>query len=168
MKRYCFTEQLQTAYESMQVPFAIYQFINKRVVTLALSDGFCELFGYEDKAQAYYDMDHNMYKDTHPDDMARIADAAFRFATEGGKYEVIYRTFMKNRAGYKIVHALGRHVYTEDGIRLAHVWYTDEGMYTEDPQTAESELQRAMNNVLHMASMEKSRSYDFLTGLDEP
>ena len=48
------------------------------------------------------------------------------------------------------------------------VWYTDEGMYTEDPQTAESELQRAMNNVLHMASMEKSRSYDFLTGLDEP
>jgi GGDEF domain-containing protein len=38
-------------------------------------------------------------------------------------------------------------------------------MYSEDPQTAESELQRAMNNVLHMASMEKSRSYDFLTGL---
>ncbi len=85
MKRYHFDEQLQATYESMQVPFAIYQFINKRIVTIALSDGFCELFGYDDKAQAYHDMDHNMYKDTHPDDMARIEDAAFRFATEDGK-----------------------------------------------------------------------------------
>ena len=165
MKRYRFTEQLQTAYESMQVPFAIYQFIDKRVVTIALSDGFCELFGYEDKAQAYYDMDHDMYKDTHPDDMARIAEAAFRFATEGGRYEVIYRTSMKNGAGYRIVHALGRHVYTEDGIRLAHVWYTDEGIYTEEPHGNESELKQAMNNALHVGSMEKARSYDYLTGL---
>jgi EAL domain-containing protein (putative c-di-GMP-specific phosphodiesterase class I) len=165
MKKYRFTEQMQTAYESMQVPFAIYQFINKRVVTLVLSDGFCELFGYEDKAQAYYDMDHDMYKDTHPDDMARIADAAFRFATEGGKYEVIYRTSMKNGAGYRMVHALGRHVYTEDGIRLAHVWYTDEGTYAEDPHGNASELKQAMSNALHVESMEKARSYDFLTGL---
>ena len=165
MQRYRFTEQLQTAYENMQVPFAIYQFIDKQVVTLALSDGFCELFGYENKAQAYYDMDHDMYKDMHPDDMARIADAALRFATEGGRYEVIYRTSMKNRTGYKIVHASGRHVYTEDGIRLAHIWYTDEGTYAEEPQIAESELQRALNDALHVRSMEKARSYDFLTGL---
>ena len=165
MERYRFSEQLQAAYESMQVPFAIYQFINKRVATLALSEGFCELFGYEDKAQAYYDMDHDMYKDTHPDDRARIADAAFRFATEGGLYDVIYRTAMKNGSGYRIVHALGRNVYTENGICLAHVWYTDEGAYAEEPHEDESELKRAMNSSLHVVSMEKARSYDFLTGL---
>ena len=165
MKRYRFTEQLQSTYESLQMPFAIYQFIHKQVVTIALSDGFCELFGYEDKAQAYYDMDHDMYKDTHPDDMARIADAAFRFATEGGKFEVIYRTSTKNGTGYKIVHALGRHVYTEDGVRLAHIWYTDEGTYAEEPRGDESELQRAMNNALHEESLVKSSSFDFLTGL---
>ena len=165
MKRYCFTEQLQSAYESMQVPFAIYQFINKRVVTLALSDGFCELFGYKDRAQAYHDMDHDMYKDTHPDDIARIADAAHRFATEGGRYEAIYRTSMKNGAGYRVVHALGRHVYTEDGIRLAHIWYTDEGIYTEEAQGSGSELNQVMSNTLHMVSMEKARSYDYLTRL---
>ena len=165
MERYRFTEQLHAAYESMQVPFAIYQFINKRVMPLVLSDGFCKLFGYEDKAQAYYDMDHDMYKDTHPDDMARVADAAFRFATEGGKYEVIYRTSMKNGAGYRLVHALGRHVYMEDGIRLAHVWYTDEGTYAEEPQGNDSELGRVMSNALHVGSMEKARSYDYLTGL---
>ncbi len=165
MERYHFNEQLQTAFEGLQQPFAIYQFLNKRVVTIVLSDGFCELFEYEEKVQAYYDMDHDMYKDTHPDDKARIADAAFRFATEGGKYEVVYRTSMRNGAGYRIVHALGRHVYTEDGIRLAHVWYTDEGTYTEEPHDNESELKRAINNALHMESMEKARSYDFLTGL---
>ena len=149
----------------MQVPFAIYQFINNRVETLVLSDGFCELFEYEDKAQAYYDMDHDMYKATHPDDRARIADDAIRFATEGGKYEVIYRTSMKNGAGYKIIHAMGRHVYTELGVRLAHIWYTDEGMYSEEPHENESELKRAMGNVLRLESMEKARSYDYLTGL---
>ncbi|MBP5169428.1 MAG: EAL domain-containing protein, partial [Oscillospiraceae bacterium] len=165
VKRYRFTEQVQTAYESMQVPFAIYQFIDKQVVTLVLSDGFCELFGYEDRAKAYDDMDQDMYRDAHPDDRARIAEAAYRFATEGGSYEVIYRTAMKDMAGYRIVHALGRHMYTEDGIRLAHIWYTDEGIYSDEPQDTESELRRAMDNALHMVSMEKARSYDFLTGL---
>ena len=165
MNRYRFTEELQTAYESMQVPFAIYQYVHKRVVTLVLSDGFCELFGYEDKAQAYHDMNHDMYKDTHPDDKARIADAAYRFATEGGRYEVIYRTAMKKGAGYKVVHASGCHVYTEDGIRLAHIWYTDEGIYAEETHGNGSELNQVMNNALRMVSLDKAKAYDFLTGL---
>ena len=57
--------------EHLSVPFAVYQFLNKRVVTLALSDGFLRLFGYEDRAQAYYDMDHDMYGTAHPDDVKR-------------------------------------------------------------------------------------------------
>ena len=165
MEKYRFTEEMRAAYESLKQPFAIYQFLNKRVVTLILSDGFCELFGYEDKARAYYDMDNDMYKDTHPDDAARIADAAFRFATEGGRYEVIYRTGRKDGSGYRIIHAFGKHVDTEDGVRLAHVWYADEGTYTEEPQTDEPRLKRAMTNALHEESMLKASSYDYLTGL---
>ena len=42
--------------ENSRIPLAVYQFIDKRVVTLVLSAGFLELFGYEDRAQAYYDM----------------------------------------------------------------------------------------------------------------
>lgn len=165
MERYCITEQLKSVYEGLQQPFAIYQFVNRRVVTIVLSDGFCELFGYDDKEQAYYDMDNVMYQDTHPDDVARVADAGFRFAEEGGSYEVIYRTRTKNFPGYKIVHALGRHVYTEDGVRLAHVWYTDEGIYTEESPVGESELKKAMNEVLHEESLVKKSSHDYLTGL---
>ena len=66
MDRYSFSTEKRAALESLRQPFAVYQFIDKRVVTLILSDGFCELFGYADREEAVYDMDHDMYKDTHP------------------------------------------------------------------------------------------------------
>jgi hypothetical protein len=84
MKKYSYSTQEQSTLERLRQPFAVYQFVDKRVSTLVLSDGFCKLFGYDDRALAYFDMDNNMYKDTHPDDAARIANAALRFATKGG------------------------------------------------------------------------------------
>ena len=167
MEKYQFTNEQRKMLEGMQMPFAIYQFINKRVSTLVLSDGFCELFGYDDKAEAYHDMDNNMYIFTHPDDVSRIADAAFRFATEGGKYEVIYRSRTKNRPEYKVVHAMGKHIYTEDGVRLAHVWYTDEGTYTDEPDMSVTELNKAINETLRQESLVTSNNYDYLTGLPQ-
>ena len=102
MDRYSFSTEKRAALESLRQPFAVYQFIDKRVVTLILSDGFCELFGYADREEAVYDMDHDMYKDTHPDDVSRISNAAFRFASEGGTYDVIYRSRSLDGAGYRI------------------------------------------------------------------
>ena len=52
MERYHFSKQEQEILEALHQLFAIYQFVNKRVVTLVLSDGFCELFGYDKRAQA--------------------------------------------------------------------------------------------------------------------
>ena len=165
MGRYNFTSEQRKLLEGLAQPLAIYQFVNKRVVTLVLSDGFCKLFGYEDRAQAYYDMDNDMYKDAHPDDVARIADAAFRFATEGGAYEAIYRSKVKDGDDYRIVHAMGEHVYTEDGVRLAHVWYTDEGVYSDEDGSPRTELNRAFNDALHEESLVHATNYDYLTGL---
>ena len=127
MKRYVFTQEERSALERLRQPFAIYQFIDKRIVTILLSDGFCNLFGYKDRASAVYDMDNDMYRDDHPDDVARIASDAVRFATEGGRYDVVYRTKIRGTSDYMVVHAMGEHVYMEDGTRLAQVWYTDEG-----------------------------------------
>ncbi len=162
MERYEFTKEQQCFIEGLKQPFAVYQFVNKKVVTLALSDGFCQLFGYEDRAQAYHDMDHDMYKEVHPDDVARTANAAIQFATKGGKYEVIYRT--KNHAGpgYILIHALGQHVITETGVQIAHIWYTEEGEYKEG---LGSELSQRMSNALHEESILKENRYDYLTGL---
>ncbi|MBR5755993.1 MAG: EAL domain-containing protein [Firmicutes bacterium] len=165
MERYKFPPKEQKSLEHLRQPFAIYQFVDKKVCTLMLSDGFCELFGYDDRAQAYFDMDNNMYKDTHPDDAARIANAAVRFATEGGQYEVIYRSKIKDSSDYRIIHAWGEHVYTDDGVRLAHVWYSDEGVYNENRTRQGIDLNESLSNALHENSMVKASHYDNLTGL---
>ncbi|MBR1885380.1 MAG: EAL domain-containing protein [Schwartzia sp.] len=161
-ERYEFSRERKAFLEGLKQPFAVYQFLEKKVVTLALSDGFCRLFGYEDRAQAYYDMDHNMYKAAHPDDVARIANAAVQFATKGGSYDVIYRTRKKDSTGYTIIHALGEHEITETGVQIAHVWYTEEGEYKEGHG---SELTLLLRQALHEESILKANRYDFLTGL---
>ena len=164
-EKYNFDKRTQETLEHLTVPFAVYQFVDKRVVTLVLSDGFCRLFGYEDRGQAYYDMDNDMYKDVHPDDVARIANAAYDFATKGGKYEVVYRTKIMSGSGYRIVHAYGEHVYTDTGVRLAHVWYSDEGIYTEQAGQQGTGLNQSLSNALHENSIVNASRYDYLTGL---
>ena len=165
MEKYIFKSEQRDFLESMQIPFAIYQFINKRVYALILSDGFCKLLGYDDREKAYYDMDHNMYMDTHPDDVSRISEAAYKFATEGGSYEVIYRSKKKNSSDYTIVHARGEHFVTETGVTLAQVWYTDEGTFVEDGSTADFEITHTLTSVLREQGLTKAARYDFLTGL---
>ncbi len=166
MERYVFTAEQQSLLEKMQVPFAVYQFLDRRVVTLALSDGFCELFGFEDRDRACETMDHDMYRDTHPDDAARLADAAFRFATEeDGTYEAIYRSKVKGSESYHIIHAVGKHVCTETGVRLAHVWYSDEGACTEEAAVSGDALNRSLNRALGRETARRASPYDYLTGL---
>ena len=53
-----------------------------------------------------------------------------RFATEGGTYDVVYRS--KVNGVYCIIHATGEHIYAEDGTRLAIIWYVNEGEYAPD------------------------------------
>ena len=159
---YQYDNLIKVNMENSPVPFAVYQFIDKRVVTLVLSAGFCSLFGFE-KEEAYQLMDRNMYRDTHPDDVARIADAAFLFATEEKEYDVIYRT--KREYGWGIVHAKGKHVVTETGVRLAYVWYTDEGPYTEGDEKFEPEVNEMFLRSLRKESLYRKNYYDPLTGL---
>jgi hypothetical protein len=58
--KYEFTAEEREIMEGLKVPFAVYQFIDRHVVTLILSDGFCDLFGYNELSnsscywRAYY------------------------------------------------------------------------------------------------------------------
>ena len=166
MEKYRFEKNELSHMAKSRMPFAIYQFVDKRVVTLLLSKGFFEMFGYDDEIKAYFDMDNDMYKETHPDDVQRISDAAFTFATQGGKYEVIYRSKRVDGVeGYKIIHAVGEHFFTEDGTRLALVWYMDEGPCDEDTEVGGMSLNKHFDNALHGESIVKFTNYDFLTGL---
>ena len=118
----------------------------------------------EDREEAVFDMNNNMYKDTHPDDVARIADAAYRFATREEAYEVIYRTKRKD-GSYTLVHAKGEHTYTEDGVRLAQIWYTDEGTYLDDSTTDARVMNRKLSDTLGRLNSFRNIQYDPLTGL---
>ena len=165
MEKYKFTADQLKIFESAQIPFAIYQFVDKRVVTLALSKGFCDLFGYTDIKKAYDDMDNNMYVDTHIDDVAHIADAAIKFANEKSNYDVVYRSKKPNSNEYNIIHAIGKHIRTEDGTRLAQVWYTNETDLLEKKNTYSNSLQKSLNEKLYNKNTNNDSSYHYLTGL---
>ena len=165
MKRFQYSESERKLIEGLAVPVAVYQFIDRRVVTIALSRGFCELFGFDDPAEAYYLMDHDMYRDAHPDDVARIEEIAVDFAVNGGDYEAIYRNKSPKDEDYRVIHAKGKHIFKETGERLAVIWYTDEGMYDSGIDTHLSRLNRVLKDAIHRDSLMYSNTYDTLTGL---
>lgn len=162
MKRYELSQEQKTFIEGMRQPFAVCQYLDKGLETLAVSDGLCELFGYEDRKQAYANMNQNMFKSVHPDDTAMFTNAIVRFGTEGGRLDIRYRTKKKDGLGYKVLHLNGEHVYTDAGQRLAHIWLTDEGDYTQENYASKiRETQKAIRDN----SIAYATQYDYLTGL---
>ncbi len=75
MKRYTYPDEVRAALESQQQPLAVFQLVDNKIAAVLVSDGFCQLLGYKERKQAMWDMEHEMYKDTHPDDRQRISDA---------------------------------------------------------------------------------------------
>ena len=163
MSRYEYSETERAVLERSVVPYAIYQFVDKRVVTILISDGLLELLGYGDRQETIHVLDEDMYRDTHPDDVARISDDAYKFATEGGQYDVIYRS--KVNGEYKVIHAFGRHICPEEGFVLAMVWYVDEGAYIGDELAKSDSLTHDFSVSLYESSLVRKNNFDFLTGL---
>ena len=148
--------------EKSVAPIAVYQFIDKHVVTLLLSQGFLDLFGFTEHKDAYHVMDTNMYRDTHPDDVPRIASEAVKFATgENPTYNVVYRS--KLNGEYHIIHAQGKHVTMPTGDKVAFIWYFDEGLYS-DISGNQEDLNLIYTRMLKESS-ESNTNFDYLTGL---
>ncbi|MBR3242745.1 MAG: EAL domain-containing protein [Parasporobacterium sp.] len=164
MRKYEFSKEQLALMEEMRQPFVVCQFLEKNVVTLAVSDGFCKMFGYKDRAQAYSDMNRNMYKYMHPDDTAMFTNAILRFGTGNDPLEIVYRTKKIDSSGYTVIHMCGEHVDKEDGLRLAQIWFTDEGDYQEENDTDQI---RGMNSVLRKEDRDTASHYDYLTGLPD-
>ena len=165
MEKYQYSDEARTALETLQQPLAVFQVVDGRVNTLLVSDGFCRLFGFAERARAVWSLDHGMYNDVHPDDVARISETERLFIAGSEKYDVVFRTRAGMDSGYRVIHAAGKHFFTETGARLAHVWYMDEGAYTEGDDPAATGMSRALNNALHEESILKAAHYDELTGL---
>ena len=165
MKKYQYSPETRSVLESLQQPLAVFQYIDGHVVTLVVSDGFCRLFGYADRRQAMSGMDHDMFGYTHPDDRAQLSESTRRFAEKDEPFDVVYRTRAGVASDYRVVHARAKHVFPEKDVRLAHVWYMDEGMYVEGEESAGTQMNRTLNSVLHEKSILRATRYDGLTGL---
>ncbi len=165
MERYQFSAEELKNLEQMPTPLAVYQFAEGHIYTLALSDGYREMFELSDKAEAYRLLNEDVLYNTHPDDIPRIEEAVRHFIVESGRYEAIFRTRKYREQDCHIIHATGKHIYTDTGVRLAYVWFTDEGAYTEEDDTEATALNRVFNNALHEESILRAGYYDSLTGL---
>ncbi|MCR4998657.1 MAG: EAL domain-containing protein [Lachnospiraceae bacterium] len=165
MQKYHYSKAELKLIEESSIPCAVYQFIDKHVVTIALSDGFCKLLGLSSKEEAYHLMDNDMYRDAHPEDVARIADEAVRFATQGGEYNVVYRS--KVGEDYIVLHAIGHHITRPTGERLAVINYVKEGIYQKDTGEINLGIQSLQEKLLDSVSGLHKNSYDYLTGLPD-
>ncbi len=165
MEKYRYSEEEQSFLENSPVPFAIYQFINKRVVTVLISKGCIDLLGYSGmtREEIHALLDSDMYHDIHPDDLSVIGDAALRFATEGGAYDVVVR--LKRDGGYRIIHCYGKHIYKEKDVKLGFIWYTDVGLYSTDGRNEKDGVLSLLRNQLEERSYNIRVGHDYLTGL---
>ena len=165
MERFKYSEEAQKLIESSFIPFVIYQFIDERIIAIAISQGFMDLFKIPDRQMAYYVLDNDMYKTAHPDDIAMVADAAYRFGSwKTDKFKVIYRSRINGE--YRIIRSWGEHLKKDTGEMLTACWYVDEGPYNEDVSLADMD---SIDRSLSLAILESTRSYsasfDYLTGL---
>lgn len=151
--------------EDSPQPAAVYRFAGHRVETLAVSDGFCRLFGYPDRDHAIFVLDHEMFEDTHPDDRERLSGAILRFSEGKEDLDVVYRTRAGIDSGFRVIHARGSHIHTGTDERVAYVWYMDEGAYIEDSENAGNQISQALNRALHEESILHATHFDELTGL---
>lgn len=163
MKRYEYDPIEKSIMEKSIVPFAVFQYIDKRVVTLVVSDGVRQLLGLEDRQEIVRMFDNFLYRDVHPDDVERISALAVHFAEEGMGYNVTYRLNIQGE--YHVLRAIGKHLYPEDGVQLGLIQYVDEGLYMDDGDLDDDTIRRQRSLALQEADLFRKTNYDQLTGL---
>ncbi len=162
MERYRYEENELKFIQESCVPFAVYQYIDERVVTVALTKGFCDLFKIPVE-KAYEYMDSNIYHDIYPDDIEYLKKAEKIFATTDDNYNIYYRFSIGSE--YRIIHAYGNRIVKDNGTKLAVVWYSDEGPYSAKGSGREGEFNKVLSAALGERDLYKKSNFDNITGL---
>ncbi|MCR5255132.1 MAG: GGDEF and EAL domain-containing protein [Acetatifactor sp.] len=164
MDKFAFTDEKQRVLEESGIPFVVYQFIDKRIVTILVSDGMCELMGAS-REEITDLMNNDMYRYAHPEDVARVADAAYRFASgEEDHYDIIYRSLSHLTGEYVVIHSSGTS-FVENGVRLCITWYMVENITFEAKESPKDTLKKDLSDLLYQESLIRGNYYDTLTGI---
>ena len=117
---YQFPDGLRQAYESMRVPFAVYQYIDGKVLPVLVSDGFCDQME-TDRGKLMKLLEAGQYDSIHPDDAGQILQITKGFAEHKNPYDVFFRT--RHKDGYHYIHSVGYWHTMPDGTELALLTY---------------------------------------------
>ncbi len=117
---YQFPDDLRQFYESMSVPFVIYQNIGGRILPVLVSDGFCSQMetGREKLMQL---LSEGKYETIHPDDAGQLLQITRGFAKHSNNYNVFFRS--RHADGYHYIHSVGYWLTMPDGTELALLTY---------------------------------------------
>ena len=163
MDRYEFDPNVRMLLEKSIIPFGVYQYVDKQLVAILLSNGYFELFGYDDREDTYRLMDNDMFRNIHPDDVKRVADTALLFMREDTPFDVIFRSIHNDNN--MVIHAYGKHIYPDENTRLGVIYYMDEGEYYGDHAIDQNILKENYSSSLAQATSQMKFNYDILTGL---
>ena len=155
MEKHRFSDAEKNILEKSPIPLAVFQVINGRPENILLSEGFRDLFGYENMENACRKMSEDVFEGIHPDDVSRVKELTAKFsAVDDAKYDVVFRSKRRNNNEYTIIHAVGEHVFTETGVRLGYLWYTNEGSFAGESGN-EMKLTAALKNALRESAESK-------------
>ncbi len=119
---YQFPPELRQFYESMRVPFAMYQYVGGKVIPVLVSDGFCDQMDMA-RDVLMKRLESGQYETIHPDDAGRILQTSRGFAQHRNNYDVFFRS--RHEDGYHNIHAVGYWTAMPDGTDLALLTYQD-------------------------------------------
>ena len=106
MKRYKYSPEDLKLMENSDIPFAIFQFVDKKLALLCASDGLLRILGVNDRQDIFRVVETDMYKNAHPEDIPRLLDAANRFISGAYDYSVIYRHLLNG--SNRVIKATGK------------------------------------------------------------
>ena len=164
MKAYAFSDDTRAFIENVPIPIAVYQYVDEQIRPLLVSRAYLGLFGYSSSEEAVYGLGRDLYRNVHPDDIARMEKCAYDFAMHKHDYDVVFRNRRQDQEDYHLIHATGKYI-TIDGADIAFITYTDETADTGKDQLLTAVLTSLSDKYTPSESTEFAKHYDSLTGL---
>ena len=127
MKTYTISTDTRSFLENIPIPLAVYQYIEDQIKPILVSKAYIELFGYNSCQEAVYSLGTNLYRNVHPEDIARMEKYSYQFSTTQESYDIIFRNKREDQSDYHFIHGTGKYILV-DGAKLAFITYTDESV----------------------------------------
>ncbi len=110
--------------EASELPLAVYDYVDGKVVTVLVSDGLCKMKHME-RDELVLRFTDSMFNLVHPDDAGKLARLGDAFAKKEAGYDVLYRTRSTIDSDYYICHTTAYWQKVASGHELAFFFYTN-------------------------------------------